>query len=114
MNNLPPLLVHHPVNKNAQESSFTDLAHPSSLSALIAVTPKNTGFHADHLALKDFFINVICVLRNDVMLNKQYVDQVLTDANISSQTSKLIAKIELLEKENMELRRIVINQEIII
>ena len=42
------------------------------------------------------------------------VDQVLADANISSQTSKLIAKIELLEKENMELRRIVINKEIII
>ena len=40
--------------------------------------------------------------------------QVLVDANISSQTSKLITKIELLEKENMELRRIVINKEIII
>ena len=40
--------------------------------------------------------------------------QVLVDPNISSQTSKLITKIELLEKENMELRRIVINKEIII
>ena len=30
------------------------------------------------------------------------------------QTTKLIAKIELLEKENMELRRMVINKEIII
>ena len=46
--------------------------------------------------------------------NKKYVDQVLADANISSQTSKLNAKIELLEKENMELRKIVINKEIII
>ena len=46
--------------------------------------------------------------------NKQYVDQVLADANISSQTSKLNAKTELLEKENMELRRIVINKDIII
>ena len=44
--------------------------------------------------------------------NKQYVDQVLADANIISQTSKLNAKIELLEKKNMELRRIVINKEI--
>ena len=43
--------------------------------------------------------------------NKQYVDQVLADANVSSETSKLNAKIELLEKENMELRRIVINKE---
>ena len=46
--------------------------------------------------------------------NKQYVDQVLADANISSQTSKLNAKIELLEKENKELRRIVNNKEITI
>ena len=30
------------------------------------------------------------------------------------QTTKLIAKIELLEKENMELRRMVINKKIII
>ena len=52
-------------------------------------------------------------VRNEVILNK-HVDQVLADANISSQTCKLIAKIELLEKENMELRRIVINKEIII
>ena len=46
--------------------------------------------------------------------NKQHVDQVLADANISFQTSKLITKIELLEKENVELRRIVINKEMII
>ena len=46
--------------------------------------------------------------------NKQYVDPVLTYANTSSQTSKLNAQIELLDKENMELRRIVINKEMII
>ena len=56
----------------------------------------------------------MCVLRNEIISNKQYFDQVLADANVSSQTSKLIAKIELLEKENMELRRTVINKEIII
>ena len=101
------------VNKT-QESSFIDSAHPSPLSDPIAVTPKNSEFHADYLILKDFFINEICVLRNEVISNKQYLDQVLADANISSQSSKLIAKIQLLEKENMELRRIVINKEIII
>ena len=56
-------------------------------------------------------INEICVLRNEVISNKQYVDQVLADANVSSQTSKLNAKIELLEKGNMKLRRIVISKE---
>ena len=110
----PTVSTPNAVNKKAQESSFTDSAHPSPLSDPIAVTPKNSEFHADYLALKDFFINEICVLRNEVISNKQHVDQVLADANISSQTSKLIAKIELLEKENMELRRIVINKEIII
>ena len=48
------------------------------------------------------------------MSNKQYVDQVLADANISSQTSKSNAKIEFLKKENVELKRIVFNKEIII
>ena len=110
----PTVSTPNAVNKKAQESSFTDSAHPSPLSDPIAVTPKNSEFHADYLALKDFFINEICVLRNEVISNKQYVDQVLADANISSQTSKLIAKIELLEKENKKLRRIVINKEIII
>ena len=57
------------------------------------------------LALKAFFINKICVLRKEVVSNKQYVDQVLADGNISSQTSKLIAKVELLEEENMEIIR---------
>ena len=102
------------LTKKAQESSFTDSVHLSQLSDPIAVTPKNSEFHADYLALKDFFINEICVLHNEVISNKQYVDQVLADATISSQTSKLITKIELLEKKNMELRRIVINKEIII
>ena len=46
--------------------------------------------------------------------NKQYVDQVLADANISSETGKLNSKTELLEKKNMELRRIVINEEVIV
>ena len=101
------------VNGNAQEPSFTDSASSSPLSAPV-VTAKNTNFHADYPALKDFFINEICVLRNEVISNKQYVDQVLADANISSQTSKVNAKIELLEKENMKLRSIVINKEIII
>ena len=110
----PTVSTPNAVNKKAQESSFTDSAHPSPLSDPIAVTPKNSEFHADYLALKDFFINEICVLRNEVISNKQYVDQVSAGANISSQTSKLIAKIEILEKENMEPRSIVINKEIII
>ena len=111
---LPTVSTPNAVNKKAQESFFTDSAHPSSLSDPIAATPKDSKLHVDYLTLKDFFINEICVLRIEVISNKQYVDQVLADANISSQTSKLIAKIELLEKENMELRRIVINKEIII
>ena len=110
----PTVSTPNAVNKKAQESSFTGSAHPTPLSDPIAVTPRNQEFHADYLALKDFFINEICVLRNEVISNKQHVDQVLADANISSQTSKLIAKIELLEKENKKLRRIVINKEIII
>ena len=110
----PTISTPNATNKNAQESSFTDSAHPSPLLAPIAVIPKNTDFHADYLALKDFFINEICILRNEVISNKPYVDQVSADANISPQTSKLTAKIQLLEKENVELRRIVINKEIII
>ena len=110
----PTISTPNPTNKNAQESSFTDSAHPSPLLAPIAAIPKNTDFHADYLALKDFFINEICILRNEVISNKPYVDQVSADANISPQTSKLTAKIQLLEKENVELRRIVINKEIII
>ena len=110
----PRVSTPNAVKKNAKEFFFTDSAHPSSLSAPIAVTSKNTDFHTDYLSLRGFFINEICVLRNEVILNKQYVDQVLADANIGSQTSKLITKIELLEKEYKELKRIVINKEIII
>ena len=110
----PTVSTPNAVNKNAQESSFIGSAHLLPLSSPIAVTPEKTDFHADYLALKNFFKNEICVLRNEIISNKQYFDQVLADANVSSQTSKLIAKIELLEKENMELRRTVINKEIII
>ena len=46
------------VSKTAQEPSFTDSACSSPLSAPV-VTAKNTNFHADYLALKDFFINEI-------------------------------------------------------
>ena len=60
-----------------------------------------------------FFINEICILRNKVISNKQYDDQVLVDASINSQTSKLNTKTKLLTKENTELRRIGINQKVI-
>ena len=70
----PRISTPNAVNKNTQESSFTDLVHSSPLSAPIAVIPKNTDFHADYLALKDFFINEICDLRNEVISNKQYFD----------------------------------------
>ena len=59
-------------------------------------------------------MNEICVLCSEVISKKQYVDQVLEDANIISQTTKLNAKTELLEKENMELRIFVIIKKIII
>ena len=59
-------------------------------------------------------MNEICVLCSEVISKKQYFDQVLEDANIISQTTKLNAKTELLEKENMELRIFVIIKEIII
>ena len=72
----------------------------------MAVTLKNRDFNADYLALKDFFINDISILRNEVTSNKQLFGQILGNANISSHTSNL--------KENMELRRIVVNKEIII
>ena len=67
-----------------KKSSFIDSANSFLLLAPVTVTAKNTD-----------------------------VDQVLADANISSPTSNLNAKIELLEKENVELRRIVINKEAI-
>ena len=98
------------LTKKSQEYPFTDSVHSSPLSAPVAVTPKNTDFHADYLALKNFFINEICVLHKELISDKQYVDHVLADAKISCQTSKLNAKSKLFEKENMELRRIVINK----
>ena len=66
----PTVSTPNVVDKKVQESSFTDSAHPSPLSDPIAVTPKNSEFHADYLALKDFFINEICVLRNEVIPDK--------------------------------------------
>ena len=105
MNNSPPLLAYlqsvlHAVNNNPLESSFTP-SERSPLSAPVAKTPENRDFHADYIALKHFFLNENCVLRNKVIPNKP------------DQTGKLHTKTELLAKENMELNRIVTNQEII-
>ena len=120
MNNSSPLLV--PL-QSAIQMLLTEMHknYPLLIRHTFLLTfgscccnPEEYRFQADYLALKDFFINKICVLRNEVISSKQYVDQILADANISSRTSKLIAKIELLEKENMELREIVINKEIIV
>ena len=51
---LPLVSTPNVVNKNAQESSFTDSARSSPFSAPPAVTPKNTDFHAGYLALTHF------------------------------------------------------------
>ena len=59
---VPTVNTSNSVNKNAQESSFTDSARSSPLLATVAVYPKNTDFHVDYLPLKDFFINEIYVL----------------------------------------------------
>ena len=73
---------------------ITDSACSSPLSAPLALTPKNTDFHADYSTLENIFVNEIYVLRSEDISNKQYVDQVLADANISSRTSKSYVKIE--------------------
>ena len=62
VNNSPPLLVHL---QSVLQMLLTKIFH-ENLSAPIAVTPKNIDFDGDYLALKDFFINEICVLRNEV------------------------------------------------
>ena len=40
----PRVSTPNAVNKNAQESSFTDSAHPSRLPAPVTVNPKNSDF----------------------------------------------------------------------
>ena len=105
--------------KHSGECCQTFLRMSSNILGMALIIPVNVAkeykfsliplrikiFMQTTLALKAFFINEICVLRKEVVSNKQYVDQVLADGNISSQTSKLIAKVELLEKENMEIIR---------
>ena len=44
----PAVSTPNAVNKNQQESFFTDLTNSSPLLAPITVTPKNTDFHADY------------------------------------------------------------------
>ena len=61
--------------------------------APIAETPKSIDFHEDYLALIDFFMNEICIFKNDVVSNKQYFDQILWDSNISFQISNLTLKL---------------------
>ena len=50
VNNSPPLLVHL---QSVLQMLLTKIFH-ENLSAPIAVTPKNTDFDGDYLALKDF------------------------------------------------------------
>ena len=51
----PTISTPNAVDKNVQEPWFgTDSGHPFPSSTPTTVTPKNTDFHADYLALKDF------------------------------------------------------------
>ena len=118
---IPPVpVVDSPASNN--NSSIQDI--PSSLSDTVSpqqtpVTPKSlnksySDLYSQLIAIKEFLLNEICILRKEVYTNKDRMEHLIPSLQDKNKITELTIKVSLLEEENLKLRNQIIENHITI
>ena len=60
------------------------------------------------IAIKEFFLKEICILRKEVYTNKDRMEHSISSLQDKNKTTELTIKVFLLEEENLKLRNQII------
>ena len=119
---LPPVPVVDTLACNINNSSIQDIPSPlldTVSSQQTTVTPKSlnesySDLNSQLIAIKEFLLNKICILRKEVCTNKARMEHLIPSLQDKNKITELTIKVSLLEEENLKLRNQIIENHITI
>ena len=111
---LPVPVVDTPACNN-YNSSIQDIS--SQLSDTVTLKSLNKSYsdlYSQLIAIKEFLLNEICILRKEVYTNKDRMEHLIPSLQDKNKITELTIKVSLLEEENLKLRNQIIENHITI
>ena len=103
------------VDTPACSNNITNIQHiPSPLSDTVSpqqtpvifksLNKSDSDWYSQSIAIKEFLLNDICILRKEVYANKDRMDHLISSLQDKNEITELTVKASLLEEENLKLR----------
>ena len=70
--------------------------------------------YSQSIAIKEFILNKICILRKEVYTNKDIMKHLISNLQDKNKITELTVKVSLLDEENLKLRNQIIENHITI
>ena len=120
--NIPPVPIVDTPACNTNNSRTQDIPFPlsdtvSSQQTLVTLKLLNKSYsdlYSQSIAIKEFLLNEICILRKKVYTNKDRIEHLISSLQDKNKITELTAKFLLLEEENLKLRNQIIENHITI
>ena len=119
---IPPVPIVDTPACSTNNSSIQDIPSPLSDTVSLQQTPVTleslnksySDLYAQSVAIKEFSLNEICILRKEVYINKDRMVHLISSLQDKNKITELTIKILLLEEENLKLRNQFIENHITI
>ena len=119
---IPPVPVVDTSACDNNNSSIQDISSPLSYTAspqqtLVTLESLNKSYsdlYSQLIAIKEFLLNEICILRKEVYTNKDRMEHLILNLQDKNKIAELTVKVSLLEEENLKLRNQIIENHITI
>ena len=112
---IPPIPVVDTPACNNYNSSIQDIS--SQLSDTVALKSLNKSYsdlYSQLIAIKEFLLNEICILRKEVYTSNDRMEHLISSLQDKNKITKLTIKVSLLEEKNLKLRDQIIENHITI
>ena len=119
---VPPIPIVDTPACNNNNNSIQDIPFPLSDTASPQQTPVTfkslnksySDLYSQSIAIREFLLNEICILRKEVYTNKDRMEQLISSLQDKNKITELTVKVSLLEEENLKLRNQIIENYITI
>ena len=119
---IPPVPVVDTPACDNNNSSIQDIPSPLSDTVSPQQTPVTlkslnkscSDMYSQLIAIKEFLLNEICILRKEVYTNKDRMEHLIPSLQDKNKITELTIKVSLLEEENLKLRNQIIENHITI
>ena len=102
-------------NSSTQDipSPLSDTLSPQQTPVTLKLLNKScSDLYSQLIAIKDFLLNEICILRKEVYTNKDRMEHLISSLQDKNKITKLTIKVSLLEEENLNLRNQIIENHV--